>query len=110
MRSAECGIAARPSLRDSTFHLHSAFRIPHSALLGSRRPQLSHHHPLVERLLFRPDYLVGLVPLPREENCVSRMRQLKGAGDGTAAVELAVMRLGAHSDLHVVEYPLRVLR
>ena len=37
------------------------------------------------------------------------MRQLEGAGDGTAAVELAVMRLGPHSDLHVVEDPLRVL-
>src|SRR2546430_6651046 len=64
MRSAECGIAARPSLRYSTFHFHSAFRIPHSALVLSRPPQLSHHHPFVEPLLFGPDDLIGLVPLP----------------------------------------------
>ncbi len=32
MRNAECGIAARASTRGPTFHLHSAFRTPHSAL------------------------------------------------------------------------------
>src|SRR5438067_1104490 len=32
VRSAECGMAGRGSNRYSTFHLHSAFRTPHSAL------------------------------------------------------------------------------
>src|SRR6266699_2139530 len=32
MRNAECGIAGWGSSWCSTFHLHSAFRIPHSAL------------------------------------------------------------------------------
>src|SRR3989475_11635165 len=39
MRNAECGMAARASLAASTLHLHSALRIPHSAL--SRPPPSS---------------------------------------------------------------------
>src|SRR2546429_5447323 len=87
------------------------FRIPHSAFVLSRSPQLLHDRPLVERLLFRPDHLVGLVPLPREENRVPPpgSRQLEGAGDGMAAVDLTVMRPGPHSDLYVVEDLLRAL-
>ncbi|PYO98651.1 MAG: YraN family protein [Gemmatimonadetes bacterium] len=39
MRSAECGMSTRASLGDRPFIAtpHSAFRIPHSALLGHRR-------------------------------------------------------------------------
>src|SRR5712691_7054789 len=35
VRNAECGISGGASIRGSTFHLHSAFRTPHSALLMS---------------------------------------------------------------------------
>src|SRR3989475_10948045 len=35
LRNAECGISGGASIRGSTFHLHSAFRTPHSALLMS---------------------------------------------------------------------------
>jgi len=59
------------------------------------------------RLLFRP--ITWYVSCPcREEDGVSR-RASSGAGDGPAAVELAVMRPGTHSDFHVVEDLLRIL-
>src|SRR5690242_17686969 len=73
---------------------HSAFRTPHSALGVSRRPQLSHHHPLIERLLRGADDLIGLVPFAGQQDRVGRLRQLEGQGDGAAAIHLAMVWLG----------------
>src|SRR2546428_387487 len=57
--------------------------------MGSRRPQLPHDLPLIERLLLRPDDLIGLVPLPGEEDRIAGAGQLEREGDGVAAVRAA---------------------
>src|SRR2546430_6672604 len=113
LRIADCGLRICKSGSDAWCRLRNtilARSIPQFAIRTpqSFRPQFSHHHPLVERLLFGSHDLIRLVPLAGEQQRVSRPRELETERDGPAAIDLTVVGLRSHAGLDGVEDLLRV--